>query len=190
MSCVFGGLFPRTTSQVWIDRYAEALIEESEKKPIVEFLTTFNNIKARKRGYASVEVLLLDTTISFLWPDADKTSRVIKLLKTAYNMLGSSFPNTYKLHISFTFCLIREHQDRPSTYSLFVGHNNHSNAHTPTYRISTYLEDLKDIRSFSRKFIYETNFDDIAHKLYSQSVSPDSKTRIHKIYSMIVSILL
>ena len=179
------------TDPTVIDAYAEEILKESEKKPIVESASTFNEIKTRRGGgYVGVDVLLVETTISLLWSDVAKIKRVNKLFMTVYNMLGSSFPGKYKAHLSFSFCLIREHQDRPPTYSLFVGHNNHNNVHSPTYQINTFLADPKDIRTFSRKLIYETDFEDIALKLYRQSVSPDSKTRIHKIYTMILSILL
>lgn len=179
-----------TTDSSQIDALANALMEKAEERQIIQNIFVYKNVINLKKEKNNLEVLLLETNIPLFWETAKKISRLNELFMRIYAILGSSFPRTFQINIGFTYGIMREHLDRPTTYSLFIGHNNRSNMFSPIYKIKIFLEDINDIRTFCEKLFNETDFDDIAERLWIATVSTTTQAKIWKIYMMVLSVLI
>lgn len=173
----------------YVDLLGEQLIQQAEDKPISENFFTYTDRINSRGDHNNLDVMLMETSIPLRWSDSKKKTRLVNLLMNVYKTLGHSFGQNYKFHISFTYCIARNHIDRPTTYSLFVGHNNRTNVYSPICRVESYLADPRDIIEFSEIF-FNMDFEDLALKLFMESTSPSTKAHIYKIYLMVISLIM
>ena len=179
-----------TTDSSEVDELAKALMDKAEERPIIQNIFVYKNVIDSIGPSKNLEVLLLETNIPLFWDNSKKISRLNDLFIRIYGILGSSFSRTFQINIGFTYGIMREHLDRPTTYSLFVGHNNRSNMFSPIYKFKIFLQDVQDIRVFCEKLFNETDFDDIAERLWTATVSTTTQAKIYKIYMMVLSVLI
>lgn len=108
--------------------------------------------------------------------------------------------------MDFTYCIKRVHTERETTYrlyffyfqmdinnlfiySLFLGHQNRQNVHSPTVSYNASMIDPRSIQNFALEILNGMNLSDIAERVWRLAVKVTTKAEIHKIYAIVLSVL-
>lgn len=75
-------------------------------------------------------------------------------------------------------------------FSLWLGHQNRRNVHSPEFSFHVSLTNFRDIQSFAISLFEDMNIDDVAQRLWKNAVATTTKAEIHKIYIMVLSVAI
>ena len=73
--------------------------------------------------------------------------------------------------------------------SLFLGHQNRQNVHSPTIAFTSSMTDPRSIQNFAVDLFTNMNMNEMAERVWRQAVKVDTKSEIHKIYAIVLSVL-